>query len=291
MFTALLLFLAANTSFAAFPRLAAVLAEDGFIPRQFAFRGDRLAFSTGIILLGSVAAAPWSSPAAPRPTPLIPLYAVGVFIDFTISQAGMVRHWIRTKSQGWRRRLTINAVGCVLTGIIAVVVTSVKFIDGAWLVLLLIPTLVGVMLFIRREYDAQTKELDVRADLVFDKPHREQRVVIPVNGINRSVVQAVMFGRSLATDPSMIQAMFVTTEPEEAEALRRTLGAAAAGHPAGHRRVPLPGAGGAGRHLPRRPRPCLATGPAHPRRRSSSCPSTSPGTGGTGCCTTRRPSA
>ena len=86
---------------------------------------------------------------------LIPLYAVGVFIDFTISQAGMVRHWIRTRRQGWRRRLTINAVGCVLTGIIAVVVTSVKFIDGAWLVLLLIPTLVGVMLFIRRQYDAQ----------------------------------------------------------------------------------------------------------------------------------------
>jgi amino acid transporter len=219
VFTALLLFLAANTSFAAFPRLAAVLAEDGFIPRQFAFRGDRLAFSTGIILLGSVAGAVVIAGGASTHA-LIPLYAVGVFIDFTISQAGMVRHWIRTKSQGWRRRLTINSVGCVLTGIIAVVVTSVKFIDGAWLVLLLIPTLVGGMLFVRREYDAQAKELDVRTDLVFDKPHREQRVVIPVNGINRSVVQAVMFGRSLATDPSMIQAMFVTTEPEEAEALR-----------------------------------------------------------------------
>ena len=218
-FTALLLFLAANTSFAAFPRLAAILAEDGFFPRQFAFRGDRLAFSTGIILLGSIAGAVVIAGGASTHA-LIPLYAVGVFIDFTISQAGMVRHWLRTKSQGWRRRLTINSVGCVLTGIIAIVVTSVKFIDGAWLVLLLIPTLVGVMLFIRREYDAQTTELDVRADLVFDKPHREQRVVIPVNGINRSVVQAVMFGRSLATDPSMIQAMFVTTEPEEAEALR-----------------------------------------------------------------------
>jgi hypothetical protein len=218
-FTALLLFLAANTSFAAFPRLAAVLAEDGFIPRQFAFRGDRLAFSTGIILLGTVAGAVVIAGGASTHA-LIPLYAVGVFIDFTISQAGMVRHWIRTKSQGWRRRLSINAVGCVLTGIIAIVVTSVKFIDGAWLVLLLIPTLVGGMLFIRREYDAQSRELEVRPDLVFDKPHREQRVVIPVNGINRSVVQAVMFGRSLATDPSMIQAMFVTTEPEEAEALR-----------------------------------------------------------------------
>ncbi len=219
LFTALLLFLAANTSFAAFPRLAALLAEDGFIPRQFAFRGDRLAFSTGILMLGAVAAILVVAGGASTHA-LIPLYAVGVFIDFTISQAGMVRHWIRTKSQGWRRRLTINAVGCTLTGIIAIVVTSVKFFAGAWLVMLLIPTLVAIMLFIRHEYDAQEAELDVRDDLVFDKPRREQRVVIPVNGINRSVVQAVMFGRSLATDPSLLQAMFVTTDPDEAEALR-----------------------------------------------------------------------
>ena len=98
-FTALLLFLAANTSFAAFPRLAAVLAEDGFIPRQFAFRGDRLAFSTGIILLGSIAGAVVIAGGASTHA-LIPLYAVGVFIDFTISQAGMVRHWLRTQEPG-----------------------------------------------------------------------------------------------------------------------------------------------------------------------------------------------
>ncbi len=219
LFTALLLFLAANTSFAAFPRLAALLAEDGFIPRQFAFRGDRLAFSSGILLLGSVAAILVVAGGASTHA-LIPLYAVGVFIDFTISQAGMVRHWIRTKSQGWRRRLTINAVGCTLTGVIAIVVTSVKFFAGAWLVMLLIPTLVGIMLFIRREYDGQEADLKVRDDMVFDKPRREQRVVIPVNGINRSVVQAVMFGRSLATDPSLLQAMFVTTDTDEADALR-----------------------------------------------------------------------
>ena len=219
LFTALLLFLAANTSFAAFPRLAALLAEDGFIPRQFAFRGDRLAFSSGILLLGSVAAILVVAGGASTHA-LIPLYAVGVFIDFTISQAGMVRHWIRTKSQGWRRRLTINAVGCTLTGVIAIVVTSVKFFAGAWLVMLLIPTLVAIMLFIRREYDGQEADLKVRDDMVFDKPRREQRVVIPVNGINRSVVQAVMFGRSLATDPSLLQAMFVTTDTDEADALR-----------------------------------------------------------------------
>ncbi len=218
-FTALLLFLAANTSFAAFPRLAAVLAEDGFMPRQFSFRGDRLAFSTGILLLGVVAGLVVIAGGGSTHA-LIPLYAVGVFIDFTISQAGMVRHWLATRPQGWRYRLVINSVGCVLTAVIAVVVTSIKFSAGAWFVVLLIPTLVSIMLFIRHQYDGQARELAVRDDLVFDKPHREQRVVIPVNGINRSVVQAVMFGRSLVADPALLQAVFVTTDTEEADALR-----------------------------------------------------------------------
>ena len=219
-FTALLLFLAANTSFAAFPRLAAVLAEDGFIPRQFAFRGDRLAFSTGHPAARARRRACVVVAGGGSTHALIPLYAVGVFIDFTIAQAGMVRHWLTTRDQGWRYRMAINAIGCVLTGVIAIVVTSVKFADRRWLVVVLIPTLVSLMLFIRRQYDGQARELDVREDLVFDRVHRDQRVVIPVNGINRSVVQAVMFGRSLATDPSMLQAVFVTTDAEEAEALR-----------------------------------------------------------------------
>jgi amino acid transporter len=218
-FTALLLFLAANTSYNAFPRLAAVLGEDGFFPRQFAFRGDRLAFSTGILLLGLVAAAVLIAAGA-RTHALIPLYAVGVFIDFTIAQTGMVRHWLATKEQGWRYRLAINAVGATLTLIIAIVVTSVKFIDGAWFVIVLIPTLVGTMLFIRRQYDGQAAELTVRDDLVFERPHREQRVVIPVNGINRSVVQAVMFGKSLASNATLLQAVYVTTDLDEAEELR-----------------------------------------------------------------------
>ena len=218
-FTALLLFLAANTSYNAFPRLAAVLAEDGFMPRQFAFRGDRLAYSTGIILLGVIAATVVVLGGGSTHA-LIPLYAVGVFIDFTIAQSGMVKHWLATKEQGWRYRLAINAVGAVLTGIIALVVTSVKFGAGAWFVMILIPTLVAMMLFIRRQYQGQSDELQVRDDLVFDRPHREQRVVIPVNGINRSVVQAVMFGKSLTTDPSLLQAIYVTTDLEEAEALR-----------------------------------------------------------------------
>ena len=128
-FTALLLFLAANTSFAAFPRLAAVLGEDGFFPRQFALRGDRLAFSMGIVLLGLIAAS-LVFIAGGRTHALIPLYAVGVFIDFTISQAGMIRHWLRTRDRGWRYRLVINAIGCSATAIVAVVVTTNSFKDS-----------------------------------------------------------------------------------------------------------------------------------------------------------------
>jgi hypothetical protein len=216
-FTALLLFLAANTSFAAFPRLAAVLGEDGFFPRQFSLRGDRLAFSMGILLLGLVAASLVIA-AGGRTHALIPLYAVGVFIDFTISQAGMVRHWLRTRDSGWRWRLSINALGCVATAVVAVVVTSVKFFDGAWLVVTLIPLLVAGMLFIRREYDAQERELRVRDDLVLEGPHREQRVVIPVNGLNRAVLQAVNFGRTMSRD---VRAVFVTEDAEVGEELRK----------------------------------------------------------------------
>ena len=215
-FTALLLFLAANTSFAAFPRLAAVLGEDGFFPRQFSLRGDRLAFSMGIVLLGIISASLVVA-AGGQTHALIPLYAVGVFIDFTISQAGMIRHWLRTRDPGWRRRMTINAVGCLATGVVAIVVTTVKFTAGAWFVLVLIPILVALMLFIRREYDAQERELHVRDDLVLAAPHREQRVIIPVNGINRAVLQAVNFGRTMSRD---IRAVYVTEDLEQAESLR-----------------------------------------------------------------------
>jgi len=214
-FTALLLFLAANTSFNAFPRLAAILAEDGFMPRHFSFRGDRLAFTFGVVVLGAVAAS-LVAVAGGETHLLIPLYAVGVFIDFTISQAGMVKHWWTRRSPGWRRRLPINATGCVLTAIVAVVVTAAKA-PPSLLVLLLIPVLVSIMLLIHGEYEAQTRELHVREDAILPGPHREQRVIIPVNGINRAVVQAVNFGRTIATD---VRAIFVTEDTEEGDRLR-----------------------------------------------------------------------
>jgi hypothetical protein len=140
-----------------------------------------------------------------------------VFIDFTISQTGMIRHWMRERPPGWRRRLAINAFGATLTGIVAVIVTSVKFFDGAWMVLVLIPILVAMMTFIARQYEGQEAELRVRDEGVLPGPHREQRVIVPINGLNRAVVQAVNFGRALTRD---IRAVYVTDDLDRAEALR-----------------------------------------------------------------------
>ena len=215
-FTALLLFLAANTSFNAFPRLLAILAGDGFAPRQFALRGDRLAFSYGIVILSLVAAGLLIAFKVETHL-LIPMYAIGVFIDFTISQAGMIRHWTRERPPGWRRRLAINALGCLLTAVVAVVVTYAKA-PTSLLVLAIIPLLVLLMLAIWRQYRGQADELRVREDVVFPGPHRRQRAIVPVNGINRAVVQAVNFARTATSD---VRGIYVTEETEDGEALRQ----------------------------------------------------------------------
>jgi amino acid transporter len=216
LFAALLLFLAANTSFAAFPRLGAILAEDGFMPRHFAFRGDRLAFSLGIVVLGAVAAILVFVFHAETHA-LIPLYAVGVFIDFTISQAGMIRHWLRERPRGWMYRLAINAGGCVLTAIVAVVVTAAKA-PNSLIVIALIPILVATMLFIRREYRQIGEELALRPEQVIGPPRRHERVIVPVPGLSRAVVQAVNFGRSISDD---VRAVHVTDSAEAGDEVRR----------------------------------------------------------------------
>src|SRR4029077_10795146 len=163
--TALILFLAANTSFNAFPRLAAILAEDGFMPRQFSFRGDRLGYSWGIVVLAAVAfGLLWIFGGDTHA--LIPLYSVGVFVCFTLSQIGMVKHWVGVQEPGWRWRAAVNAFGAVLTAVVFLVVVSVKFVDGAYLVVILIPILVGMMLFISRQYATARVQLAVRPDFV-----------------------------------------------------------------------------------------------------------------------------
>jgi amino acid transporter len=216
--TAVLLVLAANTSFADFPRLSSILARDGFLPRVFQFRGERLAFNSGIVVLAVVAVGLIVAFGG-SVTALIPLYTVGVFIAFTMSQSGMVRHWwrLRREQGGWRRRAAINGIGALTTGVVAVEVAASKFLLGAWVVLVLMPLQIGLMLFINRHYRASAAKLAVRPDVLIPRPHREERVVIPVPGINRAVVQAVNVGRSIAPD---VRAVLVSDEPAEAARIR-----------------------------------------------------------------------
>ena len=216
--TALLLFLAANTSFNAFPRLAAILADDGFMPRQFAFRGDRLAFSWGIVALAAVAVGLLVVFNGDTHA-LIPLYSVGVFVTFTLSQTGMVIHWRRERPKRWQWRAIINGVGAILTAVVLLVVASAKFADGAYLVVILIPILVLVMVFIERQYRASSQQLAIKPGLVVKQPHREERVIIPIPGLNRAVVQAVNVARSIDDD---VRAVFISDDPDQAAAIRTT---------------------------------------------------------------------
>jgi amino acid transporter len=217
--TAVLLVLAANTSFADFPRLSSILARDGFLPRVFQFRGERLAFNAGIVVLAVVAIALIVAFGG-SVTNLIPLYTVGVFIAFTLSQSGMVRRWwrLRKVQRGWRKRLAINGIGALTTGVVAIEVAASKFLLGAWVVLVLMPIQIAVMMFIHRHYQASAAKLAVRDDIVLPPPRREERVVVPVPGINRAVVQAVNVARSIAPD---VRAVLVSDEPAEAARIRK----------------------------------------------------------------------
>jgi amino acid transporter len=216
--TSILLVLAANTSFADFPRLSSILARDGFLPRLFQFRGERLAFNGGIVVLAAVAVALIVAFAG-SVTNLIPLYTVGVFIAFTLSQSGMVRRWwrMRQETRGWRKRAAVNGIGAVTTGVVAVEVAASKFLLGAWVVLILIPLQIAAMLFIHRHYAASAAKLAVRSDIVIPPPRREERVVVPVPGINRAAVQAINVGRSIAPD---IRGVLVSDDAVEAAHVR-----------------------------------------------------------------------
>ncbi len=216
--TALILVLAANTAFADFPRLSSILARDGFMPHQFAYRGDRLAFSTGIIVLSLLAAGLIVGFQGSVPA-LIPLYTVGVFVAFTLSQSGMVRHWwkLRGNESGWQWRAAFNGLGAIATAVVAVVVGVAKFALGAWMVLVLIPMLIAVMWGIgshyRRVRDALTLE---RPDPPL--PTISPRVVVPINRLDRAALRALAFARAIASD---VIAVHVSETREEAEHMRQ----------------------------------------------------------------------
>jgi amino acid transporter len=210
------LILAANTSFADFPRLSSILARDGFMPNRFAFRGERLAFSAGIAVLALVAIVVLVAFGG-RVEALIPLYAIGVFTSITLSQAGMVVHWRRDRSDGWRRSIAINGVGAVATGIVAIVFAVAKFALGAWLIVIIIPILVGGMLLIGRQYRRRRIENEVREETVIGPPRRHQRVMVPAADVTRDVVQAIRFARTMSDD---VTAIHVTDDLEAGERIR-----------------------------------------------------------------------
>ena len=206
--TALVLLLAANTSFAGFPRLSFLLARDGFLPRQFANRGDRLVFSNGIIILALLAALLLVFFHGDTHA-LIPLYAVGVFISFTLSQAGMVRRHLRLREVGWRRGALINGVGALTTGTVLMVIAATKFLHGAWLVVLVIPTVMRMFLAIRGHYGRVAGQLRLKH---FDLPQRAAHtVLLLVSDIHMGTLHAVNYARAIS---SQAEAVYVGLDEE-----------------------------------------------------------------------------
>lgn len=211
--TAMILILAANTSFADFPRLASFLARDRFLPTQLANRGDRLVFSNGIIILGLAASALLFLFGGSTHA-LIPLYAVGVFLSFTLSQAGMVRRWLVQKEPGWRKGMWINGVGAFATGVVMVVIATTKFMHGAWIVIVCLPLLVLMFLKIHEHYLLFTRQVAVEG---FEPPKvMDHTVVVPVPGLHRGVLTALEYARSLSPK---VEAVYVDLDVATTEAL------------------------------------------------------------------------
>ena len=216
--TVLVLALAANTAFADFPRLSSFLARDGYMPRQFAFRGERLAFTTGIVALSGLAVLLLVVFGA-SVSALIPLYTLGVFIAFTLSQSSMVVRWLRRREAGWRRGIAINGLGAVTTGVIALIVVESKFIAGAWMVVVAIPLLVALMLAIRGHYRAVDAGLR-RTTAIPGGARTALRplVIVPIARLDEPARQALAFANSISDRPT---AVHVTNDGEGAHEMRR----------------------------------------------------------------------
>ena len=192
-----ILVLAANTAFADFPRLSGILANDGYMPRQLAARGDRLAFSNGIIALGVIAGLiVWAFHG--QTNALIPLYAVGVFICFTLSQAGMVMHWLRSRDPGWRWKAALNGIGAVATGIVSIIQVVTKFIEGAWIVVLIIPLIILLLRKIHRHYVQFAADVEFKGQSPIAPMHHS--VVVPVNGITKATAGALVYATAISDE-------------------------------------------------------------------------------------------
>lgn len=214
LMTAGILMLAANTAFADFPRLAAILARDGYMPRLFHSRGNRLVFSAGIVTLAVLASLLLVAFDA-RTTRLIPLYALGVFLSFTLSQSGMVVHWWRGRDPGWRRSLVVNGVGGAVTGVVLVIILQAKFVEGAWIIVVLIPALAIALARVGRFYAGLRRSLHVAPEAVLDlSPRGASRtpIIVPVEEINLATVMTLAAACERART---VTAVHVSSDPDE----------------------------------------------------------------------------
>jgi amino acid transporter len=213
--TMLILVLAANTAYSDFPRLASILARDRYLPRQLMNQGDRLAFSNGILALSGLAGLLLIAFGGETHA-LIPLYMVGVFVSFTLSQIGMVLHWRRLREPGWMAHASWNAVGGVATGIVLVVVAMTKFAEGAWIILALIPAHVLWFKGVHRHYQRVAAQLSLRGH----EPERRRTntVIVPIGGVHRAVLKATEYARSLSPD---VRAVYVDLDPHTTDGVRR----------------------------------------------------------------------
>ena len=214
--TMLILVLAANTAFADFPRLASIVARDRYMPRQFMNLGDKLSFSNGIVAL-SVAAGFLCVVFGGDPHALIPLYMIGVFLSFTLSQTGMFLRARRMREAGWRTSAAISGFGACVTFVVLIVVAVTKGLDGAWIVVVLIPVLSMVFRTTRSHYDSVASQLSLTGLEVDTTPHGHI-VIVPIGGVHRAVIEALRYASSLAKD---VRAVYVNVNPESLVALKR----------------------------------------------------------------------
>jgi amino acid transporter len=213
--TMLILVLAANTAYADFPRLASIVSRDRYLPRQFMNQGDRLAFSNGIVVLSTCAGLLLVIFGGDTHA-LIPLYMIGVFVSFTLSQVGMVVHWRRLREPGWRTSAVVNGIGAIVTAIVLLIVASTKAAEGAWIIILLIPTLVFVFRTTRQHYDHVASQLSLQE---FTPPPKLRNIVLlPVSGVHRAVLQALHYAHTLSDD---VRALYVSTDGHALEIVQR----------------------------------------------------------------------
>ncbi len=215
--TMLILVLAANTSFADFPRLASFQAGDNFMPKQLTKRGHRLVFSNGILFLAACSAVLVIATGA-KVDRLIPLYAVGVFTSFTLSQSGMAKHHITRKEPGWRKGLFINATGAVLSFIVDLIIAFTKFTHGAWIIIVIVPIMVAALYRLNRQYESEAKELEEEAEAAISQPILRRHVVLVfVDNLDQSTARAIQYARTLV--PDELRAVHIAVDRIHAERL------------------------------------------------------------------------